>query len=160
MAERLVSPRASAQPLHALTTLANPRPPCASRPDAHGAHVLGDRLAEPHSGVETFGDDVGETSYARSQAGKPRRLGRGRVWHGSYSRVRRKDKRAAIKSALEAIAAALAKLDDDGDDDGDFGSLSLHRSLSRRSGLQKAYAGLGWQTGICARLGRRKNPVR
>ena len=31
------------------------------RPDAHGDHVLGDRLAEPHSGVETFRDNVGET---------------------------------------------------------------------------------------------------
>ena len=31
------------------------------RPDAHGDHVLGDRLAEPHAGVETFRDNVGET---------------------------------------------------------------------------------------------------
>jgi len=33
------------------------------RPDARGDHVLGDRLAEPHSGVETFRDNVGETRF-------------------------------------------------------------------------------------------------
>ena len=30
------------------------------RPDAHGDHVLGDLLAEPHAGVEALGDDVGQ----------------------------------------------------------------------------------------------------
>jgi hypothetical protein len=35
------------------------------RPDAHGDHVPGDLLPEPHAGVEALGDDVGEAIVDR-----------------------------------------------------------------------------------------------